>query len=149
MTWTWGELLGHARQPRGSTTQRWRWTKMEETLHFGRKRSEPEAASCSMASDLPWPAPSRGLHRAIHIPPMPLHHKSSQSTSYEISFHSSSSYASVLSRSFNTASTSLGPLIPQTPPPFVPAPFSPTSLPTRFLPTLPGPMPIHRLHFSS
>jgi hypothetical protein len=48
----------------------------------------------------------------------------------------------VSSNDRSVASISLGSVIAQTPPPF--APLLPTSLPTRFLPTLPGPRPSHR-----
>lgn len=58
---------------------------------------------------------------------------------------SSSCKVSVSSRALRTSSTSLGSLMPHTPPPLrLSFPRIPTSLPTRFLPTLPGPIPIQR-----
>lgn len=53
---------------------------------------------------------------------------------------------SVCSSSLSMLSISLGSLSPHTPPPFTPsAPLIPTSFPTKFRPTLPGPIPIHLL----
>lgn len=66
----------------------------------------------------------------------------------QLKAQSTSSTLSVLSRSCNIHSMSLGSLIPQTPPPLT-APFMPTSLPTKLRPTLPGPMPTHLRTFSS
>ena len=52
---------------------------------------------------------------------------------------------SVSSNPLSTPSTSLGLLRPQTPPPrTTSAPCIPTSFPTKFRPTFPGPMPTHR-----
>lgn len=64
-------------------------------------------------------------------------------------YHASSSSpaTSVSSSAFMTSSASRGEAMAHTPPPF-PAPFMPTSFPTRFLPTLPGPRPTHLLTFS-
>ncbi|KAL1835824.1 hypothetical protein VTK73DRAFT_5304 [Phialemonium thermophilum] len=57
---------------------------------------------------------------------------------------------SVSSRPLSTSSISLGSVMAHTPPPLTRSlPRMPTSLPTRFRPTLPGPMPTQRRTLSS
>lgn len=65
--------------------------------------------------------------------------------------HSTSSSCAlpVISNALRNSSRSFGSVSANTPPPLTSTPFIPTSLPTKFLPTLPGPIPIHLLTFSS